>query len=189
MGIEPEKIDEIITMHTETVNALKEERDTYKPDAEKLPKVQKELDELKEAVKQAGGKENPFEKQYNDLKAEYDKYKADVSAKEKERNDRADYRKILIKAGVPEDKADTALRLADLSKIKRDKEGKIENEEELVNGSKEEWKAIIPTVTTQGAQTPTPPANNGGTPGNLGNSRAAELAKKYHESLYGKAKE
>jgi hypothetical protein len=49
MGIEDEKIDEIITAHTETVDALKEQRDQYKADAEKLPNVQKELQGLKES--------------------------------------------------------------------------------------------------------------------------------------------
>ena len=50
MGIEADKIDEIISAHTDTVNALKEQRDTYKADAEKLPAVQKELDDLKAAA-------------------------------------------------------------------------------------------------------------------------------------------
>jgi hypothetical protein len=43
MGIEEEKIEQIIDAHTETVNALKEERDNFKADAEKLPNVQKQL--------------------------------------------------------------------------------------------------------------------------------------------------
>ena len=50
MGIEDEKVDEIIGAHTETVNALKEQRDSYKADAEKLPAVQKELDDMKAAI-------------------------------------------------------------------------------------------------------------------------------------------
>ena len=47
MGIEDEKIDQIIEAHTETVDALKEERDTYKEDASKLTAVQKELETAK----------------------------------------------------------------------------------------------------------------------------------------------
>ena len=39
MGIEDEKIDQIIEAHSETVDALKEQRDQYKADAEKLPEV------------------------------------------------------------------------------------------------------------------------------------------------------
>ena len=47
MGIEDEKIDTIIEAHTETVDALKKERDGYKESADKLADVQKELDGLK----------------------------------------------------------------------------------------------------------------------------------------------
>ena len=47
MGIEDEKIDEIISMHTDTVDGLKDQVKTYEADAKKLPTVQKELDELK----------------------------------------------------------------------------------------------------------------------------------------------
>ena len=44
MGIEDEKVDQIIEAHSETVDALKEERDGYKADAEKLPEVQRRLE-------------------------------------------------------------------------------------------------------------------------------------------------
>ena len=47
MGIEEEKIDQIIEAHSETVDSLKADRDSYKEDAEKLKAVQKELDDLK----------------------------------------------------------------------------------------------------------------------------------------------
>ena len=47
MGIEEEKIDQIIEAHSETVDSLKADRDSYKEDAEKLKDVQKELDGLK----------------------------------------------------------------------------------------------------------------------------------------------
>ena len=47
MGIEDDKIDQIIEAHGETVSALKDERDQYRDAAEALPGVQKELDDLK----------------------------------------------------------------------------------------------------------------------------------------------
>ena len=43
MGIEEEKIDQIIEAHTESIDALKEQRDQYKVDAEKLPALQKKI--------------------------------------------------------------------------------------------------------------------------------------------------
>ena len=68
MGIEDEKIDEIITAHSETVDALKEQRDQYKADAEKLPSVQRELQSLKDAENQNGG--SAWEVKYNAMKEE-----------------------------------------------------------------------------------------------------------------------
>ena len=60
LGIDADKVDEIINAHTETVDALKNERDKYKADAEKLPEVTRELTSLKETVAKNGDK-NPFE--------------------------------------------------------------------------------------------------------------------------------
>ena len=47
LGIDNDKVDEIIQAHTDTVNGLMDEIEKYKADAEKLPAVEKELKELK----------------------------------------------------------------------------------------------------------------------------------------------
>ena len=73
MGIDAEKIDEIITSHTETVSGLKDkitqlEADlkTAQEEAAKLPDVQKELDDLKDqTAKDAKAREG---KDYDALK-------------------------------------------------------------------------------------------------------------------------
>lgn len=54
MGLTDEQVDSIIEMHAETVDGLKEEIHKYKADAEKLPGVQKELDDLKAKATTAG---------------------------------------------------------------------------------------------------------------------------------------
>ena len=98
MGIDAEKIDEIIEMHAETINALKEQRDGYKADAEKLVQVQKELDDLKKAVENNG--DNPYEAKYNSLKDEFDAYKSSVDAEKLQARQSAAYKKLLRDAGV-----------------------------------------------------------------------------------------
>ena len=65
LGIESDKQDEIIDAHAETVNALKEQRDNYKVDADKLVAVQKELDDLRESIVKDG--ENPFASMFSEL--------------------------------------------------------------------------------------------------------------------------
>ena len=51
MGIEDEKIDEIITMHTETVDGLKADVAKYKADAETLPAPPRSRPEVTGALK------------------------------------------------------------------------------------------------------------------------------------------
>ena len=49
MGLTEEQVDTIIEAHTETTDGLKKDIEKYKGDAEKLPGVQKELNDLKTA--------------------------------------------------------------------------------------------------------------------------------------------
>ena len=49
MGLTDEQVDSIIEMHTETVDGLKADIAKYKGDAEKLPGVQRKLDDLEPA--------------------------------------------------------------------------------------------------------------------------------------------
>ena len=182
LGIEQEKIDEIIEAHTDTVNALKEERDKYKKDAEALPEVQKERDKLKEAAEK-----NPdgiYKQQYEDLKTEYDKYKADVEAKAVKAQKTELYRKLLKDAKVSEKRIDSILRVSDVDALELDKDGNVKDADAVTKKIAEEWADFVVKEEAHGARTQTPPVNNGGkvsgTP-----SRAAELAAKYRANLYG----
>ena len=74
MGLTDEQVDTIIEAHTDTVDGLKEQVKTYKADAEKLPNVQKELDDLKAAGD--GGYKEKYEKEHK----AFEDYKADVDA-------------------------------------------------------------------------------------------------------------
>ena len=62
MGLTDEQVDTIIEAHTDTVDGLKEDINKYKGDAEKLPDVQKELNELKAAGD--GGYKQKFEDEH-----------------------------------------------------------------------------------------------------------------------------
>lgn len=185
LGIEPEKIDEIITAHTEVTDALKEERDKYKADAELLPDVTKERDELKAAAEK--NKDNPYKAQYEDLKKEYDEYKDGVEKKEKQTKINSAYKSLLKEVGINEKRLDAILRVSDLSKIELDDEGKIKDADEIKKTIKEEWSDFIVKEETHGAQSATPPENGGSAGGSQGTpSRAAQVAAKQYEMLYGK---
>lgn len=76
IGLTDEQVDTIIDAHTDTVDGLKADVSRYKADAEKLPSVQKQLDDLKAAGD--GGYKEKYEKEHSDFEA----YKSGVTAKE-----------------------------------------------------------------------------------------------------------
>lgn len=185
-GVEAENmdaaVDSILNGHIASIDALREERDGYKKDAELLPDVQKELDDLKKA----GEGKDDFEQKYNDLKKEYDDYKSEQSAKAtKAAKDKA-YRAMLKEIGVSEKRLDSIMKVTDLSDIKLDKDGAIEGLEDLKESTKTEWADFITTEIKQGAGTITPPAGKTDPP--KGKSRAAEIEARYHNDLYGEVK-
>lgn len=184
LGIEQDKAEEIITAHTETVEALKKQRDEYKGDAEKLPGIQKELDELRQAAEKNAN--NPYKAQYEELKTEYEKYKADVTARETKTKKESAYKALLKEAGVSEKRIDSILKVTAIDQFELDNDGKIKEAEEQLKHIKEEWADFIPTQAPQGAQTPTPPTNNGGNV--KAPSRAAQIAAKFQAEHYGEVK-
>lgn len=161
MGIEDEKIEQIIEAHTETVDALKEERDGYKAQAEKVPAIQRELDTLKETVEKNGDK-NPYKVKYDALKEEFDTYKADTEKKAAKAVKEDAYKALLKEAGVNEKRIAAVLKVSDIDGVELDKDGKIKGSDKLIESIKEEWSDFIVTQGQQGAPTVTPPANTGG---------------------------
>ena len=159
MGIEEEKIDQIIEAHSETVDSLKADRDSYKDDAEKLKDVQKELDDLK-----AKG-DDGWKEKHDALKVEFDQYKNDVQAKETKAAKEAAYRAILKDANLSEKGIEKAIKYADWDKIELDADGKLKGANDHIKAVREEWAEYVTTTTTTGAKTSTPPVNNGGKTG------------------------
>lgn len=170
MGIEEDKIEMIIAEHVDAVDALKKERDAYKEDAEKLPDVQKKLDEATAAAKEAGG--DKYKVKYDALKEEYDKYKSDIEKKTTHTAKEAAYREILKAAGVSEKRIDSVIRVSDIDGIELDTDGKVKDADKLTDSVKSEWADFIVTEHVTGAQTSNPPSGNGET--DLGKMSMAE---------------
>lgn len=157
MNIEEDKIEQIIDAHSETVDALKADRDTYKEDAAKLAAVQKELDELK-----AKG-DDGYKAKYEAEKAAHDALKADIAAKETKQAKTDAYRELLKGANIDEKRIATILRAEapTIDKIELDADGKIKNAEQYTESIKSDWADFIVTQSAKGANTATPPANGG----------------------------
>ena len=157
LGIEEAKIDEIISAHVDTVNVLKEQRDGYKADADKLPAVQKALDDLK--ASQSG--DDPYKEKYEKKAREFDDYKKGVEAKELKRSKSAAYKQVLKELKASHIDSILKASQSELDKIELDEDGKIKDVEKLKEAIKKEWADFIVEEGQQGAKTATPPANEG----------------------------
>lgn len=160
LGIEADKADEIISAHTESVEALKAQRDEYKTkydeikdDAGKASDLQKQLDDLKK---------DSYKVKYEALKEEYTKYKADQEATATKSAKESAYKALLKDLGISEKRLDAILKVTDLGKIELDSDGKIKDADKLKTDAKTEWEDFIVTKETKGAATATPPQNTGG---------------------------
>ena len=175
MGLTDEQVTAIVEEHTAVLTAIKDERDKYKADAEKLPGVQKELDDLKKN----GG---DWEKKYNDEHTAFEDYKKNIDNKTKLEAVKSAYKSLLTEAKVGEKHIDSILRVTDFSEMKLDKDGKLTDSDKLTENIKKDWSGFIATQETKGSNPETPPASGGS--GERG-GRAKELAKQRYEQLYG----
>ena len=153
MGLTDEQVDTIIEAHTDTVDGLKADVIRYKADAEKLPDVQKELDDLKAA---GGGYKEKYEKEHKT----FEDYKADVTAKESRAAKEKAVRAYFESKNITGANLDLAMRGCgeEMSALEMDG-GKIKDTKSLDALVEGTYKGLVSTTQTQGANPANPPAN------------------------------
>lgn len=157
MGLTDEQVGAIIEEHTNTVNGLKEARDTYKADAEKLTAVQKQLDDLK------ANSGDDWKEKYNTLKKTFDDFKTESANQAKAEKVKAAYTQLLKDANVDSKRIDAILKITDMSGMSLDESGKLVDADKLSASIKSEWGAFIQTTGVKGSSVETPPENHSGT--------------------------
>jgi len=160
MGIEAEKVEEIITAYAESLNSVKEERDRYKADSEKLAEVTKERDKYKLIAENKPA--NDFEDKYNSLKTEFDNFKADVLARETKAKKDSAYGNLLKESGIPEKHIPAILKVSDTDSLAFENDGSVKDKQKILDTIKSEWSDFIPAVSRSGADVATPPSNTTG---------------------------
>lgn len=176
MNLTDEQVNGIIEAHTETVDGLKAQVARYKADAEKLPGVQKDLDDLR------ANNGDDYKAKYEKEKGDFAAYKANVEKAESIRAKEAKLRKIAKDAGLSEKGIEKAVKYADWDKIELDENGEIKDAPGQVKALREEWPEHIVTKVENNDPTPTPPSNQNAT-GN--GNRAAMLWQQHRATLYG----
>lgn len=160
-GIEEDKIDEIIKAHSETVEALKEERDSYKAKAEKFDKAQADLETANKKIEDLS-KDDSYKIKYEALKEDFNEFKKGIETEKNNNHKKSAYKELLKEIGISEKRIDAITKLVELDKIKLDEDGKIEGSDDLKKSLSEEWSDFIVKNGEKGADTSTPPGNNGG---------------------------
>lgn len=156
MGIEDEKIDQIIEDHSETVEALKKQRDAYKAEADKVTPLEQKISELENAVS------DDYKEQFEAEHQAFEEYKAAIEAEKHENTVKGLYRDLLRDSGIDEKRIDTVLRVTDLSSLQLNKDGTLKESDKLKDGIKNDWSDFIAVTETRGANVETPPATSAG---------------------------
>lgn len=156
MGIEEDKIDQIIDAHVEATDALKQERDRYKADAAKLVDTEKELKDLKAA-------DNYKEKYEAEHKA-FEDFKHEQTAKEQQAAKEQAARAYFEGKGITGNNLEIAMKGAkeEISSLELDGD-KIKDAKALSDLISGTYAGLVVAQRKQGANPATPPANNGGT--------------------------
>ena len=129
------------------------EKSRYKAKLEEIDA----LTEEKQTAQDSATTAEKWKTKYQALKDDFDTYKADQIAKETRSAKEKAYRDLLTAAGIPDKRLAAVLKVSDLDGVELDDKGAIKDADKLTESIKTEWADFIPTTTTQGAQTATPP--------------------------------
>lgn len=156
LGIEEDKIEEIITAHGETVTALKDEIEQAKQGAEDFAATAKERDTLKQRVE-------ALEKVNGDaakVQAEYDAYRQQVETDKANAGKKALIKKALEEAHANPAAIDLMLNTVKLDEVELDGEA-LKDAEAVLKPIREAHAGLFGTVQNQGTPPLNPPGGDG----------------------------
>lgn len=147
LGIEEDKIEEIIIAHAESVDGIKAKYTDYDDIKSALDDITKERDTLKSRVDTDDSSEI-IEKLKKQIKEYADKEQLSVKT--------SLVKELIKKAGIDEKRVDTILRVTDLDKLTV-KDGAVVDSETFVENIKSEYPEFIAKVGNEPHIPNTPP--------------------------------
>ena len=145
-----EKAQQIMDGHLSVTDGLKDERDSFKAEAEKAADLQKQLDDHL-----ASGED--YRQKYDEEHKAFEDFKSRIASEAEAAKVRSAYKKLLAGEGISEKRLDSILKVTDFSRMKLDKSGNLEGMEDLKKAINEEWGEFKTTVTETGAKVENPP--------------------------------
>ena len=180
MGIEEKAIESIIEAHSETVTGLKADRDKYREQAEKVPDLQRQLEE----AQAASNGEDEWEQKFNEEHQAFEDFKAQVATEKADAEKAQAYRGMLMAAGIDPKRIDAIMRVTDLSGVEME-DGKLKEAGKLEEAAKEEWADFIVKTVTKGSNPATPPEHKDNVPEGADPEIARRMQER-HERMFGK---
>lgn len=170
----------LVELHRGVVDPLKDDLDAakrdatkYKAEADKVPGLQKDLDEAKKGEDWKG--------KYEKEKSDFDAYKNQVARDAEVAKVKAAYKKLLTEEKISEKTLDSILNATDYSKMKLKEDGSLDGIEDLKKDIDTKWGGFKVQQRQRGQQVENPPA---GAPGGS-DSSVREKAAAWHASRYG----
>ena len=151
----------LVELHRGVVDPLKDELDTakrdaakYKTEAEKVPGLQKDLDEAKKGEDWKG--------KYEAEKKAHDDYKAQVAKDAEVAKIKTAYRKLLVDERISTKTIDAVIAATDFSKMKLKEDGTLDGVDDLKKDIAEKWGGFQVSTRQRGERVDNPPPGGNG---------------------------
>lgn len=157
LGVEDDKIDEIVNTHQDTLEEIRAERDGLKESASKLAQAQAEVIRLTEALEKAEKNGGDAAK----VQAEFDAYRQQVETEKANAAKSEAVRKALKASGVQrEEFLDLLMGKVELDKVEMDGDA-VKDEASFVAPFKASYAGCFASESEQGTKLQNPPSGGG----------------------------
>lgn len=153
-NVTPETVKEVMQWildgHTASLEAVQEERDSYKAKADTIDAITKERDGYKEQAEKSGDAAK--------VQAEFDAYKKQIEGEKTMNAKRKALMGLAEKAGITRESFRNAIAKAwDFDKLELDEKGEVKDAEGITNAIKADYADFVGTPGTEAAPPATPP--------------------------------
>lgn len=169
LGLDADKIDEVITAHTESTEALKTQIAESKANSDKFTNVQAELDKVKKDLESANktiaaAEKDDYKGKYESATQELEKLKADTAAKETATAKQTALKGKLKEAGYSDRAMSLIIRNGFADSVEIDENGQAKNLDDVIKSiqSDNDFSGFTPEIKETKHTPANPPANAGG---------------------------
>lgn len=154
LGLDEDKVEAIIDAHTESTDALKQQRDEANGKIAELESITQERDTLKTQLEKAGDAAK--------IQAEFEAYKSGIEKEKAQAGKKNAMIGALKNAGVRPEFVDLLIDKVDMDKVEMEGET-AKNAEALISPIKASYSGLFGEITTGGVPPIAPPTGGGKT--------------------------